>query len=106
MLRVLSISTLFPSPQRPAFGRFVAEQMRGVTATGKVELVMVNPIGVPPWPLSRGERYDRALETPEQSDCGGIAVLHPRFRLIPRIGGDTNPARIASALLPLARRLH
>ena len=24
MLRVLSISTLFPSPQRPAFGKFVA----------------------------------------------------------------------------------
>lgn len=106
MLRVLSISTLFPSPQRPAFGRFVANQMRAAAATGAVEIVMVNPIGLPPWPLSRGARYRPLTGTPAQSDCGGLPTLHPRFRLIPRIGGDGNPARIARALLPLVRRLH
>jgi glycosyltransferase involved in cell wall biosynthesis len=105
-MRVLSISTLFPSPQRPAFGRFVAAQMRGVAALGEVDLTVVNPIGLPPWPLSRGERYARLLETPEASELDGIAVLHPRFRLIPKIGGDSNPARIAVALMPLLRRLH
>lgn len=104
--KVLSISTLFSSPQRPAFGKFVANQMRAVAAAGEVELTMVNPIGLPPWPLSRSERYRKLDATPEQSDFDGIAVLHPRFRLIPKIGGDTNPARIANALLPLVRRLH
>jgi glycosyltransferase involved in cell wall biosynthesis len=106
VLRILSISTLFPSPVRPAFGRFVANQMRSVAATGEVELVMVNPVGLPPWPFARNDRYTKVMETPEKSDCGGIPVLHPRFRLIPKIGGDTNPTRIAAALLPLARRLH
>ncbi|MFA7604075.1 MAG: glycosyltransferase [Novosphingobium sp.] len=106
MLRVLSVSTLFPSPQRPAFGRFIASQMRAAAATGAVEIVMVNPIGLPPWPLSRGARYRPLTHTPAQSDCGGLPTLHPRFRLVPRIGADGNPARIAHALLPLTRRLH
>lgn len=106
MLRVLSISTLFPSPQRPSFGKFVANQMRAVTATGEVELTMVNPIGLPPWPLSRSERYRKLDEMPAESETAGIPVLHPRFTLIPKVGGDTNPARIARALMPLARRLH
>ena len=81
MLRVLSISTLFPSPQRPGFGRFVANQMRAAAAAaaGDVEVTMVNPIGLPPWPLSRSERYRKLGEMPEASDCAGIPVLHPRF---------------------------
>ena len=106
MLRVLSISTLFPSPQRPAFGKFVANQMRAVAATGVADLTLVNPIGLPPWPLSRSARYRKLEETPERSEQGGVAVLHPRFRLIPRIGGDSTPVRIAKALLPLVQELH
>ncbi len=105
-MRVLSISTLFPSPQRPSFGKFVANQMCAVAAGGEVDLTMVNPIGMPPWPLSRSERYRRLGETPLQSDSLGIPVLHPRFRLIPKLGGDTNPARIARALLPMVRKHH
>jgi glycosyltransferase involved in cell wall biosynthesis len=106
VLRVLSISTLFPSPARPAFGRFVANQMQAVAATGEVALTMVNPLGLPPWPLSRSSRYRPLAAAPGQSACGNLTVLHPRFRLMPRIGGDDNPARIAAALLPQARRLH
>lgn len=106
MLRVLSISTLFPNPARPSFGKFVANQMRAVVAMGDVALTMINPVGLPPWPLSRSERYRKLDEMPGESDCAGIPVLHPRFTLIPKVGGDTNPARIAKTLLPLARRLH
>jgi glycosyltransferase involved in cell wall biosynthesis len=106
VLRILSISTLFPNPQRPSFGKFVANQMRAVMATGDVDLTMVNPVGLPPWPLSRSERYRKLDDMPDRSDSAGIPALHPRFTLIPKVGGDTNPVRIAKALLPLARRLH
>ena len=105
-LRVLSISTLFPSPAKPAFGKFVANQMAGVEARGDVDLVMVNPIGLPPFPLSRREPYATLARCPAQSVMGALVVHHPRFTLIPVVGGDTNPARVARAVLPLARRLH
>lgn len=105
-LRVLSVSTLFPTPQRPGFGRFVANQMQAVAALGEVGLTIVNPVGLPPWPLGQTGRYRKIAETPEQSELAGVPVLHPRFTLIPKIGGDGNPRRIARALLPLVRALH
>lgn len=106
MIRVLSISTLFPAPARPAFGRFVANQMRAVAARGDVSIEMVNPIGIPPWPLSLRQPASALAAMPAHSDLDAITVHHPRFTTIPVIGGDSNPARVARAILPLVRRLH
>ncbi len=105
-MRVLSLSTLFPSPARPAFGKFVANQAQAVAARGDVELVMINPIGLPPWPLTTREPYRSLAACPKTSTLGPIPIHHPRFPLIPLIGGDSNPGRIVRAVLPLVRRLH
>jgi glycosyltransferase involved in cell wall biosynthesis len=105
-LRILSISTLFPRPSRPAFGLFVGNQMRAVAARDDIELTMISPIGIPPWPLSRGEPYRSLRRTPARSDAVGLPVHYPQFTTIPKIGGDSNPGRIAKAILPLVRSLH
>ncbi|MEZ5744698.1 MAG: glycosyltransferase [Sphingomonadaceae bacterium] len=105
-MRVLSISTLFPNPVRPQFGIFVGNQMRGVVARGDVDLTMVSPIGMPPWPLSTREPYASLRAIPKQAETLGVPTHYPRFTLIPRIGGDSNPGRIVRAVLPLAKRLH
>lgn len=106
MMRVLSISTLFPSPVRGGFGKFVANQMAALHGLGGVDLTMINPIGLPPFPLSLRQPYGDWAQCPAQSELGGLTVLHPRFTLIPMIGGDSNPARITRAVLPLVRHLH
>ena len=105
-MRVLSLSTLFPSPAQPGFGKFVANQMAAVAARGDVDLVMVNPIGLPPWPLAALGRYQALAACPPSSTLGPLTVYHPRFTLLPLLGGDSNPGRIARAVLPLVRRLH
>ncbi len=105
-MRVLSISTLFPNPVRPSFGVFVGNQMRGVVARGDVDLTMISPLGIPPWPLSRREPYASLGKIPPVADTAGLPVHYPHFTLIPKLGGDSNPARIAKAVLPLARKLH
>lgn len=105
-MRILSIATLFPNPAKPSFGVFVGNQMRAVVARGEVDLTMVSPIGVPPWPLSMREPYAQLKEVPEISDAVGMKVHYPKFTLIPKVGGDSNPGRIARAVLPLVRRLH
>lgn len=105
-MRILSIATLFPNPVKPSFGVFVGNQMRAIVAGGEVDLTMVSPIGIPPWPLSRRHPYDKLRHIPESSSIAGFEVHYPKFALIPKIGGDTNPGRIARAVLPLVRRLH
>jgi glycosyltransferase involved in cell wall biosynthesis len=105
-MRILSLATLFPNPVKPSFGVFVGNQMRAIVAGGEVDLVMVSPIGVPPWPLSGRHPYDKLRLVPEIDDAAGLTVHYPKFTLIPKIGGNGNPARIARAVLPLVRRLH
>lgn len=105
-MRVLSISTLFPNPAVPGLGPFVASQMKAVAAGGEVDLVMMNPLGIPPWPMSLHPRYAALRTVAERATLGRLTVHHPRFTLIPRLGAQSNPARIAGAVLPLARRLH
>lgn len=105
-MRVLSIATLFPNPVKPSFGVFVGNQMRAVVARGEVDLTVVSPIGIPPWPLSMREPYVRLKDVPEVSDVAGLSVHYPKFTTYPKLGGDTNPGRIARAVLPLVRKLH
>ena len=105
-LRVLSLSTLFPAPPRPGFGKFVEYQMRAVVERGDTDLVIVNPIGLPLWPLVQREPYRTLAACPETSPLGATIVHHPRFRTLPPLGAERNPARIAKAVMPLARRLH
>ena len=105
-MRVLSIATLFPCPVRPQFGIFVANQMAQVAKAGDVDLTMINPIGLPPWPLSLREPYASLREVPAETAFEGLTVHHRFFRAIPRFGADSNPARIAAAILPEVRRLH
>ena len=50
MLRVMTLSTLFPDSSRPNFGIFVERQTRGLAALDDVELKVVSPIGMEWWP--------------------------------------------------------
>lgn len=106
MIRVLSLSTLFPSAARPRFGLFVARQMQALARRGDVDLVMVHPVALAPPPFHRfiNSPAERAL--PASARDWDIDVHYPRFPWIPRHGARLNPALIARAVLPLARRLH
>lgn len=103
MKRLLSISTLYPAPGRTGFGRFVARQMEALADRGDWDVTVINPIGLPPLPL---KRYEALRTIPAEETQGKVTVLHPRFTLIPGFSGPINPALIARAVLPLAKRLH
>ena len=64
---------------------------------------MVNPIVLPPVALGRYRALrDAAMDAVE----GGVSVHRPIVRSIPRLGARSNPRRIATTVLPLARKLH
>lgn len=105
-LRVLSLSTLYPNDHTPNFGVFVERQMQAVAARGDVQLTLLNPIGLPPFPLSLHPRYRALRGVAMVEQRGGVPVLRPRFTLLPGIGGRFNAGAIARAVLPLASQLH
>ena len=105
-LRVLSLSTLYPHDQNPNFGVFVERQMQAVAKRGDVDLTLVSPIGLPPFPLSLHPRYLPLRSLPSREERGGVTVLRPQFSLVPKIGARVNAGAIVRAVLPLARKLH
>ena len=105
-LRVLSLATLYPNEGRPNFGVFVARQMEAVAALGDIEPVVINAVGIPPWPLSRLARAREARALAATACIGGVDIHRPRFTALPAFGAWTNARALARAVLPLARRLH
>lgn len=104
MLRVLTLSTLFPDASRPNFGVFVERQTRGLAALPDVELAVVAPIGRPPGPLGRRSYWAQLASVPERESWKGLTVHRPRFALVPGVGAF-NPWLMARALLPLLREI-
>jgi teichuronic acid biosynthesis glycosyltransferase TuaC len=105
MLRVLTLSSLFPQPHRPSFGIFVERQTAGLAARDDVELEVVAPVGLPVWPLSRHRHYAALGSLPATERWKGLAVHRPRFRVWPRFGEAGAAARMARALLPLLKEI-
>lgn len=101
--RLLSLSTLYPNAHTPQFGTFVARSLEALAARDDWEVTVVNPIGIPPLALGR---YRALAAAAVDGIEHGVEVHRPSYLLIPRMGGRINPAMIARAVLPLARRLH
>ena len=77
--------------------------MAALVAQGDWAVTVLNPIGLPPFPLPQ---YRKLRETPLRECVEGVDVHHPRFTLLPGFSGPFNPALIARAIMPLARELH
>ncbi len=105
-LRVLTLSTLFPNAAAPNFGIFVERQTAELAGRAEADVTVINPVGMPPFPLNRLGQYRVLQSLPEREEWRGLDVYRPRFRLIPRFGGADNPRRIAEAVLPLVKELH
>ena len=105
MLRVLTLSTLFPNAAQPTLGVFVERQTLGLASLPDVEVQVVSPIGLPPWPLTRHRHYTDRARLPEQEHWKGLTVHRPRFHVVPRLGERRTAAWMASRLLPLLREL-
>jgi teichuronic acid biosynthesis glycosyltransferase TuaC len=103
MLRVLTLSTLFPDTSQPTLGPFVERQTLGLAAHPDVDLKLFAPIGLPPWPLNRAAHYAARAALPEREAWKGLDVHRPRFLHLPGTGGRFDAGAMARALLPQLR---
>jgi glycosyltransferase involved in cell wall biosynthesis len=102
-MRVLTLSTLFPYAERPAFGVFVERQTLELARAG-AEVTVVSGAGAPPWPLSLHPHYARVRRLTREEEWKGLPVHRPRFRVLPGLPAASARA-LAAAALPLVRAL-
>jgi teichuronic acid biosynthesis glycosyltransferase TuaC len=105
MLRVLTLSTLFPDASRPNFGVFVERQTLALAAREDVAVEVVAPIGLPPWPLSLHPHYRPRGRLPRVEPWKGLKVHRPVFPVLPPFGRIWAAKRLTETLLPLLREI-
>lgn len=89
-LSIVTATTLFPNGATPAHGIFVKTRLKKLLATGEVQARVVAPLGwVPPLIAYPGTAHLRAL--PRRETIDGIAVDHPRYLIVPKVGMAATP---------------
>ncbi|MDB5412798.1 MAG: glycoside hydrolase [Rubritepida sp.] len=104
MLRVLTLSTLFPNIRQPTFGVFVESQTLALAARPGVEVRVINPIPMPPFPLNLHERYRALRDLPREENWKGLRVARPPMRVVPGLSGRFNPGLLAQAARGVLRQ--
>lgn len=105
-LRVLTLATLFPDARRPVLGTFVERQTLGLAEAEGVEVRIIVPRGLPPWPLDRHAAYrDIAALPDEELWQGRVKLYRPRFLHIPKWGAGADVGFMVRALVPLLTRI-
>jgi teichuronic acid biosynthesis glycosyltransferase TuaC len=92
-LSVLTFTTLFPNPARPSHGIFVANRLDKLVASGQVRAHVVAPVPWRPGFLD-DPQLGRLDQIPLRRRHHDMAVEHPRYAVIPKIG-----MRLAPTLL-------
>ena len=104
-IRLLTFSTLFPNEAQPTHGVFVENRLRHLLASGQAAATVLAPV---PWFPSAAPRFGAwatYARVPAAETRHGIAVHHPRFPVIPRVGMNLAPWLLYRAALPALRRL-
>lgn len=104
-LRLLTFSTLFPNAEQPNHGIFVENRLRHLVATGEVLSTVLAPVPFFPFASPQFGAWARYAAVPRLETRHGLAIHHPRFLVLPRIGMSAAPWLLYRASLPHARQL-
>ncbi|HYG48407.1 MAG TPA: glycosyltransferase [Allosphingosinicella sp.] len=99
MLRLLSLTSAYPDQEWRGVGSFVEHQLRALAARPGIEVEVVAPVGLPPFPLSLARRHGRDRALPTSEVLNGITVHRPRFEE-PLPGGRGRVEAIVRAVHP------
>ncbi len=106
MLRVLTLSTLFPSAISPTFGIFVEQQTRGLAQLPDTQVEVIAGVGLPVWPIDLHHHYAERAKLPWVEERNGLTVHRPRFRVCPWLGEPLAARFLSAALLPYLKEIY
>ncbi len=104
-MNVLTFGMLYPDATRPWHGVFVEQRLRQLVALGGISARVVAPV---PWfPSARPQfgAWGAYARVARREVRHGIAIEHPRFVNVPKIGMTIAPALLAMGSLPALRRM-
>jgi glycosyltransferase involved in cell wall biosynthesis len=104
-MRILTFSTLFPNREMPRHGIFVAERLKHLLASGRIEAAVMAPVPWFPFESERFGAYSTFARVPREEEFEECAVLHPRYPVIPKIGMSLAPVLLAKASYRALQRL-
>ncbi len=90
-MRILTYTTLYPNAAQPNHGVFVENRLRRLVESGQAEARVVAPA---PWFPSASPRFGQWATfagVPARETRHGLAVTHPRYPAVPRIGMTAAP---------------
>lgn len=97
-MKVLTLSTLYPTRPRPYFGVFVKNRMVEVAKLVD-ELTVISPQPWFPFVHHFVQQYQHRPDVPSEDVIDGVRVLYPRFFSIPRYLKPLDPFSIAASVL-------
>jgi glycosyltransferase involved in cell wall biosynthesis len=97
-IRLLTLTTLFPNGSQPRHGIFVANRLRRLCDTGRIQASVIAAV---PWFPGA---YRIGAGIPRAENVAGFDVRHPRYVKVPGIGMRIQPDSLARALLEELRR--
>lgn len=104
-IRALTLTTLYPNRSQPYHGLFVEQRLLRLVATGRLAGAVVAPV---PWVPPGGallRRYRAMARVPPSEERGGLAITHPRFPVVPKIGMPWAPRLMALGIGGHVRRV-
>ena len=97
-IRLLTLTTLFPNGSQPRHGIFVANRLRRLCDTGRIQAMVIAAV---PWFPGA---YRIGAGIPRAENVAGFDVRHPRYFNVPGIGMRIQPDSLARAILEELRR--
>jgi teichuronic acid biosynthesis glycosyltransferase TuaC len=82
----------------PHHGIFVENRLRNLLASGEAASLVVAPVPWFPFSHERFGRYACFARVPREEHRHGLAVLHPRYPMIPKVGMSSAPFLMYAAL--------
>jgi teichuronic acid biosynthesis glycosyltransferase TuaC len=92
LVRALVFSTLYPNRAQPNHGVFVENRLRHTLALGGIEASVLAPVPYFPFRQSVFGHYATFARVPPAETRHGLALHHPRYPIIPKIGSRFTPA--------------
>jgi glycosyltransferase involved in cell wall biosynthesis len=104
-LRLLVFTTLYPNAAQPHHGIFVENRLRHLLRESGYTAEVVAPVPWFPVAHPRFGRYASFARVPRSEHRHGIAIAHPRFPVIPKLGMAATPWLLYRAARPVVARL-